>query len=148
MDYEALQLPLFLPLLPSLRLHPLSIPYAGILFVTSEREMACLTCIWERMAVQCALPPCRREDGMEGARMPRMVQPENPPLLLPSQLLLCFFLPRFITFQGGGTTATADFHRHQLSQLMWSSGRIILPSFLSCCYLTELKQLFRADYQE
>ena len=79
MDYEALWLPLFLPLPSPLRLHPLSIAYAEILFVTSGREMACLTCIWERMGVQCALPHAQGGDGMEGARMPRMVQPENPP---------------------------------------------------------------------
>ena len=145
MDYEALWLPPFLPLPPSLRLHPLSIAYAEILFVTSGREMACLTCIWERMGVQCALPPCptRRWNGGGKNASHGPARKSSPFFFLPSQLLLCFFLSRFITFQGGGTTA--EFHRHQL---MWNSGIIVFSSFISCCYLTELKQLFRADYQE
>ena len=125
MDYEALWLPLFLPLPPSLRLHPLSIAYAEILFVTSGREMACLTCIWERMGVQCALPPCptRRWNGGGKNASHGPARKSSPSFFLPSQLLLCIFLPRFITFQGGGTTAPIDME-------FWQNNPAFIPIVL------------------
>ena len=56
------------PLAPTLR--PPSIPYAEILFVTSGRKMACLTCIWKRMGVQCSRPQCPLLARREWNRLP------------------------------------------------------------------------------
>ena len=149
MDYKALLLflPLFLPLPSSLRLHPLSIAYAEILFVTSGRKMACLTCIWERMGVQCALPPCPRRRWNRGGKNASHgpARKCSPYFFLPSQFPTPFMLfPSSIYY----VSRRSDHRVPQTFQLMWNSGRIVLFSFISCCYLTEMKQLFRADYQE